>query len=284
MPLCCHSKKDKEATGDISVASPFYKAIVLADIKKPLCGGAWGVGGGLVDFAVDVAGEAVDVAAEAGAVGEQAFKPAQALAHCAHHHAHVDHGEQRAHAHYVPQPLAEKGVACHHAERHEAGVDHDFYLVERRAAHAAYRHREAFAGHGHAAAAHLQGYACAEQRAAGELGGGLCGYSLRLEPRGECHVEVDERAEHEAHQQLEQLHWLELAAQHRHLPSHEYAVHHECVLPNAPSRHHAALAGALKHVGQHADHARPEARAHAHCHASRHHPQREQQQCVLPAK
>ena len=202
----------------------------------------------------------------------------------AYYDTYVEHGEERADAYDVPLPRPEKEIAGRYAEAHEQDVDGDFHLGEVDARRSADSDGKSLAGHGHAAAAYFERDADAEQGASDRLGQCLLPETDGHEPRGKPHVHVDEHAEEEADDQLEQLHPFEAAPQHQNLAEDEHEVHDVGVLSDGQRGHQGVPARTCEDVGQYADDARTQHRTQADGDAYGHDEQRQKQQQMLPAK
>ncbi len=215
--------------------------------------------------------QAVDVAAEARTIPQHTVEPPQMSAHQAHYKAHIHHRKKRTYAHYIPLPRTEKQIAQRHTNDNERDIHAYLHLREFHPRHTADGNWEALARHRNRPATHLQGNTRGKDRATSHLRQHLLRNAQTDKPRGECHIQIDERAEHETHQQLEQLHRLKPPPQHQYLPQHKQRVHPIGILANGEIPNDAFVARRLHNVWNDGYDTRPQLRAHAHSHTKRHH-------------
>lgn len=146
--------------------------------------------------------QTIYVAAKAGAEMQQALEPAEALRIELHHHAYKYHGENRAEAHNIPHPRAEKQIAQHYGYSHKAYIDDNLGCSERHATRFAHGGGEAFAGHRHRAATHLKGNACSEKQTAADLSYSLLPQRGAYYPLRKSHAQIQKEAEEKAYYKL----------------------------------------------------------------------------------
>ena len=121
----------------------------------------------------EIAEEAVDHTADTGVEAQNAVKPPDAGSDHLYHKAHIEHGEECAHAHHIAHPPAEEPVAQHNGYHHQRYVYDNLCFRKRKTRDARQSHGHTFARHGHRPASHLKGYSYSQYRTARQLGHNL---------------------------------------------------------------------------------------------------------------